>query len=330
MLRVQIRGLGTYLPQRRVASPELESELGLPSGWIPHRTGVLERRRADERETSVDMAGAAACAALDDAGIGPGDVDLIVAASAGPHQSVPCTASLIQSALGCGDGSNACFDVNATCLSFLFGLHVAAQFVAGEAYHRVLVVSSEKTGQLLDREEPESAVLLGDGAAAAVVTASGPEDCGRVWLSRFQTHGSGAGLTVCRGGGSGQHPNDPTTTAKMNRFQMQGPAVYRMATRILGPFLDRFFTELRWDRADFDAVVPHQASGPGVQLLTRFFGFSAEQVVTTYATHGNCVAASLPLALAQAVKEGRIRRGHDVLLAGTGAGLTVGAMAITF
>jgi 3-oxoacyl-[acyl-carrier-protein] synthase-3 len=329
MLRVQIRGLGTYLPPRRVASAEMERDFGLPSGWIEHRTGVQERRRAD-RENTVEMACAAAGAALANAGLKPTDVDLIVSAAAAVHQSVPCTASLIQSALGCGDGGSACFDVNATCLSFLFGLHVAAQFVDSGAYRRVLVVSSEKTGPMLDPEEPESAVLLGDGAAAAVVTPSGPEDTGRVWLAQFQTHGSGAGLTVCRGGGTGQHPNDPTTTPKMNRFQMQGPAVYRFANRVLGPFFDRFFAELKWDRADLDAVVPHQASGPGVNLLTRFFAFRPEQVVANYATHGNCVAASIPLALAQAVQGGRIRRGHDVLLAGTGAGLTLGAMAITF
>ena len=329
MLRVQIQGLGSYLPPRRVPNAELERDFGLPSGWIERRTGVLERRRA-EKETSVDMACAAARAALDDAGLKPGDLDLILAASASPHQTVPCTASLIQHALGCGDGSSACFDENATCLSFLFGLHVATQFVAGGAYRRVLVVSSEKMGPLLDPEEPESAVLLGDGAGAAVISASGPEDTGRVWLARFETHGSGGGLTVCRGGGTGQHPNDPTTTPKMNRFQMQGPAVYRMANRILAPFFDRFMTDLHWKHSDLDAVVPHQASGPGVQLLSRFLGFRPDQVVANYATHGNCVAASMPLALTEAVRSGRIRRGYDILLAGTGAGLSLGAMAITY
>src|SRR5439155_19324101 len=115
-------------------------------------------------------------------GLKPGDIDLILAASASPHQSVPCTAALIQHALGCGDGRSACFDVNATCLSFLFGLHTAAQFVAAGVYRRVLVVSSEKLGPLLDPEEPESAVLLGDGAGAAVIGPSGPEDTGRIWL----------------------------------------------------------------------------------------------------------------------------------------------------
>jgi 3-oxoacyl-[acyl-carrier-protein] synthase-3 len=329
MLPVKIAGLGTYLPARSVSSRELEEELKLPAGWVERATGIRERRRAG-RESSVEMAALAARQAVRAADVALEQIDLVLSASTSRQQLIPCTAVFVQRELGLPDGTSFCFDVDATCLSFLVALDVAARFVAAGAYRNVLIVSSERSQWTLDPAEPESSVLMGDGAAAAVVTASKPGEASGVWHSAFATHSSGADLTRCEGGGTLHHPNDPGTTPDMNRFHMDGRAIYRMASRVLGPFLDDFFDHLGWDRAIVDAVVPHQASRPGVELLTRRFGFRPEQLVLNLATRGNCVAASLPLALAEAVHAGRIRRGQRVCLLGTGAGLTLGAIALTF
>lgn len=328
MLPVRIAGIGYYLPERRVTSAELEEKLGIPAGWVEKVTGVKERRYSSG-ETSVDMAVASCRAALDDAGVGLDEIDSIVGASTAPHQTIPCTAALVGRALGAPDGGSACWDVNATCLSFLFGLQSAAHLVSAGVYKNVLLFSSELTSLSLNPKERESAVLFGDASAAVVVRRSLPGESSAVWHSHFVTYTSGADYTTILGGGSGHHPNDPNTTPEMNLFHMKGPAIFKMGARLLTPFLDDFFRSLELDRSRFDAVVPHQASRHAIEMLTRN-GISPEQLVVNIAERGNCIAASIPLALAEAVEGGRVKRGDNVVLVGSGAGFTLGATALTY
>jgi 3-oxoacyl-[acyl-carrier-protein] synthase III len=329
MLPIKIAGLGCYLPERRMTNAELEARYDVSADWIERATGVQERRYATH-ETSAGMGAAAARRALAAAALSLGDVDAIVGASTGPQQAIPCTAALVQRELGAPDGKSVCFDINGTCLSFMFGLQTAAHLVASGMYRNVLVYSSEITSRSLNPHEPESMVLFGDAAAAAVVTRSAPDEGSALWHAQFATHSSGADLTQILGGGTQHHPNDPTTTPEMNTFHMRGLAIFKHAARLIGPFLDQFFGTLGWERGDIDAVVPHQASRHAVDLLTSRLGFRDQQVVQNLALRGNCIAASLPLALAEAADAGRIRRGDKVLLVGTGAGLTLGALALTF
>jgi 3-oxoacyl-[acyl-carrier-protein] synthase III len=328
--RVRLLGTGRFVPERCVSNDALEREWGLERGWIERATGVRERRRG-ELDTTLSMAVSAASRALIAANTQLDEIDLIVAASTAPHQAVPCTAALVQRALGAPDGRSACFDVNSSCLSWLNAVQVVAELVRSGAYRRALVVSSEVTRHSIDPAEPESAVLLGDGAAAAVLGPTDDDDDeGRILATHFATHSSGAELTFCEGGGTAHHPNAAETTRAMNLFHMNGPGVYRMASRLLVPFLDETLSRAKWRRADVDHVVPHQASGRGVDLLTRLCGFRVEQVVRNVETHGNCAAAGMPLALAEAVEAGRIARGDRVLLIGTGAGFTLGAIALVY
>lgn len=329
MLPVKIAGLGYYLPERRVTNAELEERLGISAEWIERATGVRERRYATG-ETSVGMACEAARMALASADLRVEELDAIVGASTAAQQSIPCTAALVQRELEAPDGESACFDVNSTCLSFLFALQSVAHLVAAGVYRNVLVFSSEIVSNSLNPRERESAVLFGDAAAAAVVTRSAPGEASAIWHSRFATFSSGADLTQILGGGSLHHPNDPQTTPEMNMFQMRGPAVFKIGSRILGPFLDSFFSAIELDRSQFSAVVPHQASRHAIELLASRCGFKSEQVIVNLPVRGNCVAASIPLALAEAVEAGRIQRGHNVFLVGSGAGLTLGAMALTY
>lgn len=329
MLAVKLAGLGWYLPERRVTNAELEERLDIPANWIERATGVLERRYIGD-ETVVSMGAAASRMALEDAGLHVGDLDAIICASTTPQQAIPCTAAFLQRELRAPEGASACFDINATCLSFLFALHTAAHLVAAGVYHNVLICSSEIASCSLNPRERESAVLFGDAAAAAVLTRSQPGDASAVWHALFETYSSGAELTQILGGGSLHHPNDSTTTSEMNMFNMRGPAIFKQAAILMEPFLQRFFSVLCWEREQINAIVPHQASRHAIEQLSRRLGFNSDQVVLNLATRGNCISASIPLALAEAVYSGRIRRGDRVLLIGTGAGLTLGALALTF
>ncbi len=329
MLPIKIAGLGWHLPEQRITNEDLESRLGIPASWMSRVSGVHERRYATH-ETSVSMAVAAAQMALADAGLRVQDVDAMVGASTGPQQTIPCTAALVQHALGAPEGISACFDVNATCLSFLFALQTVAHLVATGVYHNVLIFSSEQVSHSLNFQERESAILFGDAAAAAIITRSLATDASAYWHARFATYSSGADSTRLLGGGTLHHPNDPTTTPEMNMFHMRGPAVFKQAAGLIGPFLDTFFGELDWDRSQVDAVVPHQASRHAIEILTSRLGFQREQVLWNLAERGNTVAASIPLTLAEGVHAGRIKRGDKVVLLGSGAGLTLGATAITF
>jgi 3-oxoacyl-[acyl-carrier-protein] synthase-3 len=328
-LPVRIAGTGIYLPEKRVSSAELEERLGLAPGWIERRTGVRERRH-NGGETAAYQAACAARQALETAGVEAGELDAIVGASSGPQQLIPCTAAFVQRELGAPEGGSACFDINATCLSFLTALHTLAPLVAAGVYENVLIFSTEIASRSLNPCQPESFVLFGDGAAAAVLKRTPEGEASALHTARFATHHSGAEYTQYRGAGSLHPPNDPATLPFMNVFDMDGPAVFRQASRLAPPFLDEVFAKLDWRRDEVARVIPHQASRRGLDLFTARLGFTDEQVFRNIAERGNCIAASMPMALHEAIQAGKVQRGDRILMAGTGAGLTLGAVALTY
>ncbi|MBV7335516.1 ketoacyl-ACP synthase III [Chloroflexi bacterium TSY] len=329
MLPVKIAGLGYHLPEQRVSSADLEEAWSLPPGWIERVTGVRERRYATN-ETSAGMGAVAILRALEMAGLEVDEVDLIVGASTGPQQAIPCTAVLVQRELGAPEGRSTCFDINATCLSFLYTLQSVSHLVAANVYRVAAIYSSEVTTHSLNPKEPESAVLFGDSAAAAIITRSNPDEISQLGHSQFATYSSGADLTCMIGSGTLHHPNAPDSTPEMSMFHMDGPAVFKKATRLIGPFLTSYFEHCCWSQDEIDCVIPHQASRHGLAVLTSRLGFRSEQIFSNLAERGNCIAASIPLGLAEAVEAQRIRRGDKVLLVGSGAGLTLGAVTLIF
>lgn len=329
MLHVRIAGLGCYLPSRIVTSTELEQQLGITPGWIAQVTGIFERRYVTD-ETTVGMAVTAAKRALARAAMTTDDIDAIVGACAGAQQIIPCTAALVQKELGAPEGRSACFDVNATCLSFAMALQNVAHLIAAGVYRTALVFSSEIVRNSRNPKQRESSVLFGDAAAAAIVTCADPGDTGVILHTRFSTYSSAAHLTQFLGGGTLHHPNDPATTPEMNMFSMDGPAVFKQAARLSKQFIRDILGAVKWAVKDVDLVIPHQASRHAVELLTKQIGFPAECIFTNLATRGNCVAASIPLAMAEAADAGRLQRGQRVLVIGTGAGLTLGGIAMIY
>jgi 3-oxoacyl-[acyl-carrier-protein] synthase III len=315
-LRVQITSTGLYAPPGVETAEDLAPRIARSADWIATRTGVL--RRHVSAEPVERMAAAAARKALGD---GP-PPDLIVYASATPRQLIPDTSVFVERELGFEDIP--CHSVHATCLSFLVGLHSASAFVSAGCYQRVLVVSSEIATIGRDFSEPESAALLGDGAAAAVVEPTPAQAGSRLLGYAVSVLPKGAELAEFRGLGVQRPPNGAETVSNDNLFHMNGTRLYRLAMVHIGPVLDRLFAQTGLQSSDIDLVVPHQPSKPGLESLARW-GFSPDRVVDVIAEYGNCISASMPMALATAHADGRLRRGMRVLLIGTGAGVSIGA-----
>jgi len=321
MIPLRIEATDLHLPDQVETAEQLSAKIGRSADWIRQRAGVQERRIA---EVSMPELAAMAAAKVFPAHAPP---DLILNASGVGYQVLPDSSVFIQQALGLSGIPS--FSIHATCLSFLSALHSAAGLLATQSYSRILIVSSDLGSRGRNFEEAESAALLGDGAAAALVSLpKSEEDCG--FLShRMRSFPEGAEFTAVRGGGTRRHPQDSRTTNADNLFHMRGPAVFKMALREAPPLIDMVLEEAGLSKADLKLIVPHQASGFGVEVYRRY-GFSEEQVIDVVNQHGNCVAASMPMALAHAVKTGRLERGDLFMLAGTGAGLSVAASILRY
>jgi len=320
-MRVKITSTAFEAPARVETAADLAPRLGRSEDWIASRTGVLRRHVADSDADVACFGARVARRALRDGA----DPDLILNASALPRQALPDSSVFLERALGMS--GVACHTVNASCLSFLVALHAAAAYICAGAHRQVLIVAADFGTRGRNWEEPESAALLGDGAAAAVVEATPRDEASALLSWRMATWTEGADLTEVRGAGLRCHPNDPATRPEDNLFHMHGPSVYRLALRHVPEAIMGALDDAGLRPGDVDLVVPHQASGPGLALLPRL-GFARDRVVNIVAEYGNCVAASLPMALAVAEEEGRLRRGQTVLLCGTGAGMGVGAAVL--
>jgi 3-oxoacyl-[acyl-carrier-protein] synthase-3 len=314
-LNFQITSTGIYAPPKIETAEDLAPRVGKTAEWIVSTTGVARRHIADEPVEK--MAAAAARIAL---GSGP-PPDLIINASTTPRQLIPDTSVFIEAELGLqGVASHT---VHGTCLSFLVALHSAGAFVASQAYRRVLVVSSEIGSAARNFGEPESSVLLGDGAAAAVVEPTPKGESSKLLGYVAGTFPRFANLAEFRGAGMFRFPNAPETKPEDNRFHMNGTRLFRAAMINIPPMIEKLFAQCGLGVADIDLVVPHQPSNPGVESLARW-GFPPENVVNIVGEYGNCIAASMPMALATANADGRLKRGQHVLLIGTGAGMSIG------
>ena len=321
-MRLKITGIGLHVPSRVETAAELSPKIGRSEDWILSRTGVAERRVSDE-----DMAVMGAKAGLEALGDGP-PPDLILNASGVARQTLPDSSVFIQDAMGMeGIPSHS---VAATCLSFLVAMHTAACFLEVGAYERILIISSDKGSMGRNYAEPESAALLGDGAAAVLVERTPDGEASAILNWKMSTWPKGAHLTEVRGGGTRLHPNNPETTPEDNLFSMSGPRVYKMARRKVYDMIDEILAEKDLSREQIKRVIPHQASGFAVKAYHRFGGFTEDQVVDLIGEYGNCVAAGLPMALATSWKRGRFDRGDTILMMGTGAGLSVAGLLLAF
>jgi 3-oxoacyl-[acyl-carrier-protein] synthase-3 len=313
-----ILGTGAARDLPIATSLALDQEHDLPHGLIERLTGVAQRPRAGARD-QVALATEAANAALADAGCEARALDAILHAAAVPYQTIPATAPLVQQALGLPDGAVAAFDIGATCLGFLAALQHAAAMVETGRWTQVLVVASERISENLDWQVPSTAGLFGDGAGAAVVGREpGALRIGQIVL---QTHPSGYEAARLRAGGTRLGAR---AMAEEARFVMDGPALFGLTRRRFEAFVLGNLRAAGLGLDDIDLIVPHQASPVALRLMARALGVGEDRLVDLSATHGNQVAASLPVTLDHARREGRIAPGSRVLMLGTAAGVTFG------
>jgi 3-oxoacyl-[acyl-carrier-protein] synthase-3 len=329
---VRILSTGKYLPPHVVTSEQLDDKLKVPPGTVAHKSGVSVRHVARD-ETMSQMAAKAARAALARAGLEAHELDAIVCGSGVIEQPIPNNASLVQRELGLESSGIPAFDVNSTCLGFVSAFDTAANAIALGQYDRVLVVASDVASAGINWNHFESATLFGDGAAA-VVLARPKEDSergSRVLASRLETYSAGADHCRIAAGGSKRPGRFFTPEAADDYlFHMDGPNVFRMALQTVPKFFKKLLEAADTTPEQLAVVVPHQASGAAVELLRRKLEVPEERWVNILRDHGNCIAASIPMALHEAIEQGRLRRGDRAMLLGTSAGFSVGGIVFEY
>jgi 3-oxoacyl-[acyl-carrier-protein] synthase-3 len=319
-LRSQIIGCGAYLPEQILTNSDLAARLDTSDEWIRQRTGIRERRVAASAELTSDLAVCAAERALVDAGISGGDLDLLVLATATPDHTFPATATKVQARLGMRGG--AAFDVQAVCAGFIFALAIADNALRLGQARTALVIGAETFSRILDWSDRSTCVLFGDGAGALALTAvADPAPHGRGILSTH-LHSDGRQYDILYVDGG------PSSTGYTGYLRMEGKEVFRQAVAHLSEVVDEALAANAATAADIDWLVPHQANSRIIDAVARKLGLSAAKVVSTIDRHANTSAASIPLALATAVGDGRIRPGHLVLLEALGGGLSWGASLV--
>jgi 3-oxoacyl-[acyl-carrier-protein] synthase III len=317
-LRSMILGTGSALPARRVTNAELAETVDTTDEWIVERTGIRARHIAGESETTGTLAQMAATRALAAAGVEPSDIDLIVVATTTPDQTFPATATSLQAAIGAGPCI--AFDVQAVCSGFLYALTVADNMLRGGAARTALVIGAETMTRLLDWEDRATCVLFGDGAGAIVLRAEEGER--GILASRLHADGRHNQLLFVDGG--------PSTTQTVGKLRMKGSEVFRHAVTNLSSVLLETLEAANIAVDDIDWVVPHQANARILDATARKLGLAPEKVIVTVDEHANTSAASVPLALDLAVRDGRIKAGDIVVLEAMGGGFTWGASVLLF
>lgn len=327
--RVKIAGMGKFLPERVVKSEEIEQKMGLEAGWALTNSGVRERHFVTT-ETCSFMGARALEKALEAANMTYDDLDAIVGASGSFDHPIPYNACLIQREMGQEDSGTPCWDVDSTCLSFVTAIDVVSYLIQAGKYKNVAIVTSEISSKSINYQKRESATLLGDGAAAAILTRATEEEGAGVIAAEMETYSKGAYHTSVLGGGNAIHPNDENAKPEDFTFNMKGRAILEMSFEKIPSFFSKLMKSAQLSPKQLDLFVPHQASKMGLEMAKQGLGLSDKQFVTNLETHGNCIAASIPMALHDAIAEGRVKRGDKVCLIGTAAGLSLGGVVLVY
>jgi 3-oxoacyl-[acyl-carrier-protein] synthase-3 len=325
---VKIIGIGSYLPKRIVKAEEIDKMFSQSIGWSEKKSGVKQRYYVIG-ETASFMGAEAALQAVQDAGISLNDIDCIISGSGTMEQAIPCSASLIQEQLGLHHSGIPSFDVNSTCLSFVSALDMISYAIEYGRYKNVLLVSSEISSVGLNWDQPESSILFGDGAVAIVLSKS--HDHSGILSSHMETHSLGAHLSEIRGGGTKIHPKFYDEQTKDDfLFDMDGKALFKLSFKLLPSFIETLFSSTNLSIKDIHMVIPHQASASAMKIIRKKLGVDESRFMNIIENYGNMIAASIPMALYEAIKQGKVNRGDTILLLGTSAGLSIGGIVLEY
>ncbi|WP_298912744.1 beta-ketoacyl-ACP synthase III [uncultured Algimonas sp.] len=319
--RAVIAGIGSHLPERIVENAEFADRMGLETSdeWIRERTGIKRRHFAADDETTSDLGFKAARKALENAGLTPADLDLVLVATSTPDLTFPSTATMIQHRLGMTHG--AAFDVQAVCSGFLYGMHTANALIRSGAHDRILLIGAETFSRILDFEDRSTCVLFGDGAGAVVLEAADDPDRGIIHTV-IRSNGAHKDMLYVDGG--------PSATGTVGKLRMLGNAVFKHAVTDIAGIIRTCAEEAGQDVPSIDWFIPHQANQRILVAVARKLKLRPEQVVSTVAEHANTSAASVPLAWDAAVRDGRIQRGDSIMLEAFGGGFTWGACLLRY
>ncbi len=322
MIYSRIAGTGSYLPEKTLTNKDLEKIVDTTDQWIVDRTGIKKRHIAADDEYTCDLAEKAARSAMEMAGVKPKDIDLIVVATTTPDQIFPSTACLLQARLGIH--GPAAFDVQAVCTGFVYAVGVADKFIKTGSAKRALVIGAETLSRIVDWSDRNTCVLFGDGAGAVVLEAS---DEPGIISTHLHADGAFEGLLRVPSGVSRNYGALQEGVAYM---EMRGNEVFKMAVTTLGRIVDETLKANDMSRSDVDWLIPHQANIRIINATAKKLRTSMDRVVVTVHEHGNTSAASVPLALDTAVRDGRIKRGETLLMEAFGGGFTWGSVLVKF
>ncbi|GAB2625604.1 beta-ketoacyl-ACP synthase III [Emticicia sediminis] len=325
---IKIVGLGKYIPQE-ISSADLEQKHGLPQGWSEKYSGVKSRHHITFE--SIGYMGAKAIEqALEKCQMELKDIDMLISASAGFDYPLPSQSSIIKSELKDGMSVNIpALDVDSSCLSFVSAFEIASSLLDGKKYKNIVIVSSEIASTGINPSNWETLTLFGDGAVAAILQFDPNTDSAYI-KSTMQTYSEGVYDSTFKGGGMKLFFKDNPYDPEIHSFAMNGRKLLRLAKTHLPDFIDAFFEDLPIKMEETDAIIPHQASKLGVSILSSLYKVKENQVLGNLATYGNCIAASIPLVLHDAVESGAIKRGDICFIIGTAAGFSIGGLLLRF
>jgi len=324
--RAGIAGVGCYVPERVLSNYDLQQMVNTSDEWIRARTGIRERRIAAEGETTSDLAVRAAQAALDDAGVDPEELELIIVATASPDMLFPATACLVQDRLGAKNAG--AFDLEAGCTGFIYALSVANQFVCGGTMENVLVIGAETLSRLVNWQDRSTCVLFGDGAGAVVVRPVSGET--GILATVLGSEGSGGQLLSLPAGAARVPASRRTVEEGLHFIHMNGREVFKFAVRAMGEAAVKVLAKAGLEQSKIDLLIPHQANIRIIEAAAKRLRLPMEKVLVNVDKYGNTSSASIPLALNEAVKAGKVKNGDNLLLVGFGAGLTWAAAVVNW
>jgi len=327
MKKLKIVSMSKYLPQK-IESKELEEEFGIPLGWSEKYSGVKSKHWVTH-ETNAFMGAKCLSSALEKANLKLEDLDLIISASATYDFPIPHQAPLIKKRLNNFETDIPCISIDSTCLSFVTALDIASYLLNGQRFNRIAIVTSEIASKNLNPKDFETFTLFGDGASCAIVEYSKSRDS-YVLGAHMITKEEGAEETIVKGGGLEFHFKDYAYDPKFFSFQMKGKNLLRLAKKHIKPFISKLLSQIELTASDIDYFVPHQGSKMGLYLFEKIYPEFKGKVANNLSTHGNCIAASIPMALCDAIKERKINRGDTIVLAGTSAGFSVGGIVLKY
>ncbi|MDD5422624.1 MAG: beta-ketoacyl-ACP synthase III [Candidatus Omnitrophota bacterium] len=322
-IKTGILGLGSYLPEKVLTNKDLEKMVDTTDEWITTRTGIKERRIARPDEATSDMATEAAKRALKDANLKPEDIDLIIVATITPDMFFPATACLVQEKIGAR--TVPAFDISVACSGFIYGLAIADKFISSGTYKHALVIAAEKLSAITDWSDRATCVLFGDGAGAAVL---GPVERGGILSVYLGANGKQGELIKLPAGGSRMPASKKTVEDKLHFIKMNGTELFKHAVKIMADAALEATKPLGLTAKDIALVIPHQANIRILNAVAKRMGLTPDKIYLNIDKYGNMSAASSAVALVEAIKEGRVKKGEKLLLDAFGGGLTWGAIVI--